>query len=110
MSGQPPGAGGVLRHVAAAGGWLTWLVTAAVFVGLLGGTHPSDALRDRVIAWAAALVAALNLPAVLWLAGQVRRRQPMRAIAVPALSFCARVAVATWALWVAGGISHERGP
>jgi hypothetical protein len=99
-----------LRRTALGGGLLTWFIICATFVSLLGGTHPSDALRDRVISAAAGLIVVLNLPSALLLARRVWRREAARAILIPALAFVASVAAAIWVLWFVHGISHEHGP
>ncbi|HEX7940373.1 MAG TPA: hypothetical protein VF488_01135 [Gemmatimonadaceae bacterium] len=99
-----------LRRVAFWGGLLTWILLCATFVGLLGGTHPSDASRDCILGAAAGLIAVLSLPSAVLLARRIRRRETARAILVPALALLARIAAAAWVLWSVHGISHEHGP
>jgi hypothetical protein len=67
----------VLRRVAFWGGVLTWIILCATFVGLLGGTHPGDASRDRIISVAAGLIAVLTLPSAVLLARRIRFITPI---------------------------------
>lgn len=100
----------LLRRVAFWGGLLTWIIICVTFVGLLGGAHPSDASRDRILGAAAGLIAVLTLPSAVLLAQRIRRREAARAILIPALALGARVATVVWVLWFVHGISHEHGP
>lgn len=80
----------------------TWVVLAVVFVGLLGGFHPSDRGRDLVVGAAAVIVGALNLPAIF------------AALALPAgraralVLVAARLGIAAAVLVFVRGVSHER--
>jgi hypothetical protein len=80
---------------------LSLLVVLAAFVGLLGGTHPSDRGRDLALALAATTFALLNLPSAVAIA----RRREGRTTAL--LTLLARVAFAVVALRFVHGISHE---
>ena len=77
------------------------LVVAAIFVALLGGTHPPDRTRDLVLVASVALFTLLNIPSALAIA----RRQ----VAVPGslLALLARVGFAAIALNFIRGTSHE---
>jgi|GEM_PF-1193956 len=77
------------------------LVVAAIFVALLGGTHPPDRTRDLVLVASVALFTLLNIPSALAIA----RRQ----VAVPGslLALLARVGFAAIALHFIHGTSHE---
>lgn len=77
------------------------LVVALAFIGLLGGTHPSDHARDRAILVAAVLFALLNLPSVVAI---VRRTV---APAGAAFALVSRIAVAFLMLRFVQGVSHE---
>lgn len=79
---------------------LTWVVVAAVFVGLLGGFHPSDRARDIVLVVAAVMAVVLNAPAAL---EGVRER-----VWVVLLGCVVRLGVVAWVLLFVHGISHER--
>lgn len=76
------------------------------FVGLLGGTHPSDSTRDRALLIAALVIAALHTPLLLWLARQLRRRDRVP-LAVP-FGLVLRLGAAGLVLSFIHGISHER--
>ena len=80
---------------------LSLFVVMAAFVGLLGGTHPSDRGRDLALAVAATAFALLNLPAAV----SIARHRAGRAAAL--LTLLARVAFAVVALGFVHGISHE---
>lgn len=80
---------------------MSLLVVLAAFVGLLGGTHPSDRGRDLALAIAATTFALLNLPSVVAIA----RRREGRTAAL--LTLLARIAFAIVALRFVHGISHE---
>ena len=82
-------------------GRFTWWVLALVLIGLLGGLHPSDRLRDVVLAAAALLVALLNAPAVL--AGLRTRAGRTGAL----LGAASRLLVAAFVLVFVRGVSHE---
>lgn len=80
---------------------LSLFVVLAAFVGLLGGTHPSDRGRDLAIALAATAFALLNLPSVV----SIARQRTGRTAAL--LTLLARVAFAVVTLRFVHGISHE---
>lgn len=80
----------------------TWVVLALVFVGLLGGFHPSDRLRDVVIVAAALLVVLLNAPAVL--AGLRTRAGRTGTL----LGVASRLLMAAFVLSFVRGVSHEQ--
>ena len=82
-------------------GRLTWVVLALVFVGMLGGMHPSDRTRDVVVGVAAVLVVLLNLPGALV---GVRRRGGWTTTLLPAT---ARLLAAACVLLFIRSISHE---
>lgn len=105
-----PQDGAFLRRTALAGGWLTWFLLGATFVGLLGGAHPSDASRDRVAGAAAGLIAILNVPSAVLLVRRIRRNEPARTIVIFTLALVGRIAVAILVLWFIHGIDHHRGP
>ncbi len=89
------------RHVALAA-HASLLVVAVTFIGLLGGTHPSDHDRDRTLIIAAVLFALLNLPTVIAIAR--RKLPPLGAT----LGLLARIAVAVLSLRFVHGVSHEQ--
>jgi hypothetical protein len=79
---------------------LSGAVLVVTFIGLLGGTHPSDAGRDRVLLVAALAFAALNVPTVVWMARHGVRIWVLVMLLV-------RCAAAIWVLWFVHSISHE---
>ena len=90
--------------------WLgrsTWLVLLLVFIGLLGGTHPADDLRDRVLTIAAGVIVALNLPSVLLLGLGVTRNRG-RGLLWVLLGLLFRLGVSYLVLDFCASISHER--
>ncbi len=102
VSGASPSRGVVLA------GHLSWLVVGVTFVMLLGGTHPSNAGRDRTLLVASLLVAALNVPIAVWSVkasasaewGPARLRTWALIVSRLALAACAFVFI--------HGISHEQ--
>jgi hypothetical protein len=76
---------------------LTWVVLPLVFIGMLGGFHPSDRTRDVVVGAAAAVIVLLNVPAIVGLRGW---RDLVGAMI--------RLGVAAAVLLFVAGISHER--
>lgn len=89
------------RGASSLAGHLSLFVVLGAFVGLLGGTHPSDRGRDLALAVAATVFALLNLPSAV----AIVRHEAGRASALFAL--LARVAFAVIALRFVHGISHE---
>jgi hypothetical protein len=96
------------RRVAAVGIFLSWVFVVATFVGLLGGLHPPDALRDEVIRVAAVLTALANLPALWVLAVGARRGEPRLWLLGYGARLAVRVFVTVWAFEFAHSISHEQ--
>lgn len=90
--------------------WSTWLVIAVTFVGLLGGTHPSDAVRDRVIVVASIIVCVLSGAVVLTLMERARTHAPTRELVTAGLMLVVRIVVAVVVLRFIGSISHEYRP
>jgi hypothetical protein len=104
---QPlPDQASVLRHATLLG-HLTWAVLAVTFVGLLGGLHPSDRQRDRIIAVSAVIVVLLNVPSALDAVRRLRRGATGRELVGPVVGLVVRLGIAAWVLWFAGSISHE---
>lgn len=80
----------------------TWPVLLLVAVGLLGGLHPSDHLRDVVVGTAGMIVFYLHVPALVTaLSPGPGRRRALLWIGV-------RFAIAVAILVCIRGISHER--
>ena len=79
---------------------LTWVVLALVFIGMLGGLHPSDRTRDLVVAAAAVLVVLLNAPELL---DGLRTRATFVVLRV-----ASRLLAAAGVLLFVRSISHER--
>lgn len=86
-------------------GRLTFVILALTFVGLLGGFHPTDAVRDGALAIVGALIVLVNVPTVLYLVRSRKADAPTGAIA---FALVVRLVAAVWVLWFVHGISHER--
>lgn len=85
--------------------WLALVVAPLVFIGLLGGLHPSDERRDWTVLTSLLVVGLLQIPALLRIAGY--RRGPTRGIGLELGGLLLRLGIAVPLLLFAGSISHE---
>jgi hypothetical protein len=86
-------------------GRLTFVILALTFVALLGGFHPTDAVRDGVLAIVGVLIVLVNVPTVLFLVRSRKTDAPTGAIA---FALAVRLVAAVCVLWFVHGISHEQ--
>ena len=85
--------------------WLALVIGPLVFIGLLGGFHPSDERRDWTVRIALAVVGLLQIPALLRIAGV--GRGPSRRVGLELGGLLLRLGIAVPLILFAGSISHE---
>ena len=88
---------------------VTWPLLALTFIGLLGGLHPPNESRDRVLIFAAGAIAGLNLPCVIVVVGSLARGE-WRPVMKDLLGLVVRCAVTWSTLTFIHGINLERRP
>ncbi|NUO48784.1 MAG: hypothetical protein HOV80_08005 [Polyangiaceae bacterium] len=86
--------------------WLALVVGPLVFIGLLGGFHPSDERRDWIVRIALVVVSLLQIPALLRIVGV--RRGPTRGLGLELGGLFLRLGIAVPLILFAGSISHEQ--
>ena len=93
-------------RIAAILGHATWVIAAVAFIRTLGGFHPSDVTRDRILGLAGVLVVAVNVPVAAWLWRSAGLRDARAEALRTGAAIVLRLAFTAWLLWFARGISH----
>jgi hypothetical protein len=86
--------------------WLALVIGPLVFIGLLGGFHPSDERRDWIVRISLAIVILLQIPALLRILGF--GRGPTRGLGHELGGLVLRLGIAVPLILFAGSISHEQ--